>query len=125
MYANQTSTLLDRREMLRVKLKSLAAEARFIRKEELRTRGALRAELWQHRTHAVRSEARATHVAYGLLRGLQLVQIEPHSDTPPNWRKVRAMLRKYGTTAMRKLPDTNEPISFEAKIEAAALPKAA
>lgn len=100
MYAKDRTTVIDRREQLRVKVKSLAAEARIIRKEELRTTGVLQHELWHHRISVVRSEARCTHLAYGFIRGRTLEQMEAKSDTPPDWERVRKMLKKYGPTGM-------------------------
>ena len=89
--------ILDRREMLRVKIKSLMEEARIIRKEEKRARfGQLREELHFHRVHLVRSEARSTHIAYGLIRGLPWERIEVSPQTPPNWKRIHEMLKKYG-----------------------------
>lgn len=97
MYAKDKTLLIDRREMLRVKLKSLAEEARIIRREERRAWGVLRDELHQHRVRQVRSEARHTHLAYGFLRGKTYQQIEPSgSYTLPDWNSVAAMLKKYG-----------------------------
>jgi hypothetical protein len=110
---NRDYTIADRREMLRVKVKSLAAEARIIRAEEKRVLyrkprtfrgrtvwagkpGQLHHELWDHRVNFLRAEARATHVAYGLLRGKTLDQIEPKSKSKPDWERVNAMLKKYG-----------------------------
>lgn len=89
-------TIIDRREMLKVKLKSLAAEARFIRKEELRSHGALREELYRHRIDVVRSEARHTHLAYGLIRGRTIGEIEGKSLRPYNKDRVDKMVLKYG-----------------------------
>lgn len=100
MYAKDKITIVDRREMLRVKLKSLAAEAKIIRREETRTHSGLRAELWLHRVSIVRSEARCTHLAYGFIRGRTLEQMEPKSDSPPDWERVRKMLKKYGPAGM-------------------------
>lgn len=83
---------------LKIKLKSLAAEARIIRKEELNNKGkwSWKAESFHsHRVNHVRPITRATHVAYGLLRGLEYHQIEPTSKTQPHWGKVREMVRKY------------------------------
>jgi hypothetical protein len=100
MYAKDKAVILDRREMLRVKLKSLAAEAKIIRREEKRTFGVIRDELWKHRITVVRSEARCTHLAYGFIKGHTLEQMEQKSDTPPDWGKVRAMLKKYGPIGM-------------------------
>lgn len=88
--------VVDRREMLRVKLKSLAAEARIIRHEERRTRGALRDELADHRRKVVRQAARNTHVAYALIRGRAIERIEPNAKTEPNWSEVKRMCAQYG-----------------------------
>lgn len=107
MYAKDQTTIIDRRELLRVKLKSLAEEARIIRREESRTHGALREELSWHRRGVVRNEARATHLAYGFIRGLTRDQMEPKREplipltTPDLWErqrmeKVNAMVKKYG-----------------------------
>jgi len=76
MYARNKETIVDRREMLRVKVKSLAEEARIIRREEVRTWGALRQELQHHRTRDVRCAARAAHLALGFLKGRTLTQME-------------------------------------------------
>lgn len=93
---DKTGKLIDRREMLRIKLKSLAAEARIIRKEEQRTHGALRQELYLHRIGIVRQAARDTHIAYGLIKGRTLDQIEPKRHSEPNWDNIEKMLKKYG-----------------------------
>lgn len=111
MYAKDRTTIIDRREMLRVKLKSLAEEARIIRREESRSWGQLRDELHRHRVNEVRSEARATHLAYGFIRGLTLEQMEPtrtqnlkysHGERMEKalFERVRKMLQKYGPKGM-------------------------
>jgi hypothetical protein len=106
MYAKDRSTIVDRREMLRVKLKSLAEEAKIIRREEHRTHGALRDELHTHRVLQVRSAARATHLAYGFIKGRTLAQMEPTRRPVPDyiesllWADVRKMLKKYGPFGM-------------------------
>lgn len=112
MYSKDRTKIIDHREMLRVKLKSLAAEAKIIRLEEKRTHGQLRDQLYNHRILVVRQEARATHLAYGFIRGLTLEQMEPNrkpfSESPRTakifedrlWEKVRGMLKKYGPTGM-------------------------
>jgi hypothetical protein len=96
MYDKDRKTIVDRREMLRVKIKSLAEEAKIIRKEEQRTKGNLRTELHLHRTWDVRRAARETHIAYGLIKGRTLEQIEPNRKTEVNWDAVNRMLKKYG-----------------------------
>lgn len=100
MYDKSGVVIRDRREMLRVKAKSLAEEARIIRREESRTRGYLQHELRWHRITTVRYEARATFLAYGLIRGQPLDRIEkPGSERSQHlWDKVRKMVEKYGPT---------------------------
>jgi hypothetical protein len=87
---------------LRVKLKSLAAEARIIRHEEgrarktwrrlaekqiaLDARAALHAEydsMHHHRTAILRRDVRATGLAYAFLRGVPYLKVEQ----PPEARK--------------------------------------
>lgn len=113
MYAKDRATIIDRREMLRVKLKSLAEEARIIRREELRAHGEIREELYRHRIDTVRAEARATHLAYGFIRGLTLEQMEPvrNVGVPADlaelrdkalFAKVDVMVRKYGPKVVLK-----------------------
>jgi hypothetical protein len=95
MCYTKEGALKDRREMLKVKVKSLADEARIIRHAEGKTHGELRGELRWHRVSSVRLEARASHLAYGLIRGLPLARIE-NSKMPRPWEKVKAMIQKYG-----------------------------
>lgn len=99
---DKTKTLVDRREMLKVKIKSLAEEARIIRKEEERTFGQLRDELHVHRVTVVRRAARHAILAYAVVRGIDLTRVEPIRYTEPNWADVEKMVRKYGSSAQRK-----------------------
>lgn len=83
---------------LKVKLKSLMAEAKIIRREEDRAPNKETLEgLHYHRTMEIRKEARATHLAYGFLRGLRWDQMEkPSKDSiEPEWQKVAQMIWKY------------------------------
>ena len=123
VYTKDLTSVVDRREMLRVKIKSLAEEARIIRKEEKRvlfrkprtfrgrtvwagTSGPLHIELWYHRVTDVRWHARAAHLAYGLIRGLTRDQMEPkrrplENDTDKQADKllmveVDRLVKKYG-----------------------------
>lgn len=84
---------------LKVKIKSLAAEARIIRLEERRARTReLRDGLAEHRRTTVRRQARSTQLAYGFLRGRPLSRLEPHTrkDRAPDWKSVRQMVDRYG-----------------------------
>jgi len=86
---------------LKLKLKSLACEARIIRKQELKMRG----ENWgpescifhNHRTAKLRPEARATHLAYGYLKGLRYSQLESSCRTPPPKGRVLNIVCRYST----------------------------
>ena len=84
---------------LKIKLKSLAAEARIIRAQERKTKGqwnATRESLYRHRIDVVRKAARETHLAYGYLRGRTYEQMEPEAYTKPDWAAVEKMVVKYG-----------------------------
>lgn len=102
------NTTVDMRLVyLRVKIKSLAAEAKIIQKEEAKCkregRGADSIGLTQHRKDVVRRVCRDTNLAYGYLRGKTYREIEKygfvHTDPNqnPRWTAVREMVRKYGT----------------------------
>ena len=94
---------------LKVKIKSLAAEARTIRKEERSAKEqrqtALLTSLHLHRVGPVRYEARVSLLAYGVLRGKTRKQIEGKvtadldlSYEEHNLRKrVGTLIKKYGT----------------------------
>jgi hypothetical protein len=103
---DKAGVTLDRREMLRVKVKSLAAEAAIIRKEERRLRGPLRSELREHRVGAVRSEARLSHLAYNFVRGRKLQIAEP-KRRPDNelvandWKRIFEMFVRYGALRLK------------------------
>jgi hypothetical protein len=106
---------------LKVKIKSLAAEARIIRLEEQRATGRGRRimagaethsfadtdEKWQannelreglthHRKNAVRKAARHALLAYGFLRGRAYRDIETRCRTEPYWPEVQRLVKKYG-----------------------------
>lgn len=87
---------MNEKVYLKVKVKSLAEEARIIRKEEKRNKEFQRG-LKDHRTGIVREEARHTLLAYGFLRGRSYHQIEHKDSKAPNWDKVKKMVEKYGT----------------------------
>ena len=131
---------------LRIKLKSLAAEATMIRREERRHNPGHRARVrarrlldgktnvdnvtpqdlktrqarakrilrtpsetalkafWglrHHRQYDVRSESRASHIAYGFLRGLDYKRVEGTAKSSPNWSRVEDLVKKYGDDDIR------------------------
>lgn len=83
-------------KFLKVKIKSLAAEARIIRHEERKSRGQLRNDLAAHRKGIVRREARSSQLAYGYLRGRPYRKLEPTCHRQPDWTAVERMVKKYG-----------------------------
>ena len=104
MYSKD-NVIVDRRELLRIKVNSLAAEARIIRQAERKARSpnllrqGLREEMYFHRTKFLRDEARHTHLALGLIKGRTIEQMEPkrHPETAaPDMARINAMLAKYG-----------------------------
>ena len=105
----------DDRQKLKIKIKSLAAEARMIRLEEqkccLRDRkrrelrrdpcwGNVREEMRYHRIFSVRREASAAQLAYAFLRGKSLSQVEPRVLDEQEQKLVltraRDLVWKYG-----------------------------
>ena len=80
---------------LKIKIKSLAVEAKLIRLEERKVKGLTKHNLSEHRKHVVRPEARATLLAYGFLRGRDYRSIESNATTKPDWTKVKSMVKRY------------------------------
>ena len=84
---------------LKVKIKSLAVEARIIRKEERKAKlQFIRNHLQNHRRYNVRDEARWSQLAYGFLRGLEYSQMEAKNSTDVNWTRVTKLVEKFGET---------------------------
>lgn len=84
---------------LKVKVKSLAAEAQIIRLEERRAgHGELRDRLAVHRRWSVRFEARHSLLAYGYLRGIPYVAMErtTRENNGPDWDHVEGMVKRFG-----------------------------
>lgn len=85
---------------LKIKLKHLAEEARIIRTEAHKQYAAGNYQkgndLTDHRKGKLRRAARATHIAYGYLRGVPYSRIEKTSKTEPDWKAVVRMVRDYG-----------------------------
>lgn len=80
---------------MKVKLKSLAQESKYIRKET-KKQPFFANLLACHRTNVVRPEARATLLAYAFIRGRTRAQTEPGAKTEPDWRRVEKMAKAYG-----------------------------
>jgi len=83
---------------LKVKIKSLAAEAAIIRKEERKLTGVSRWHLQDHRKGIVRGVARQSLIAYQHIRGRDPSVHVPRD--PGIWRRdcpeVIRMIKRYG-----------------------------
>jgi hypothetical protein len=99
------TVLADRREMLRVKWKTLNVEIKFIKLEERKTYGKLQAELKRHRVD-LELEARATLEAYQIVRYGSSSLTSSTGVTP----KVKAMLDKYGKLATPAVETAYRPL---------------
>ena len=98
----------DQRIQLKIKIKSLAAEAQIIRKEERKLHGMDKWGLQNHRKTVVRNEARRSLIAYQHIRGRDPA-CHFHSDEAIrrgiDWPHVERMVRKYGSLeSVNKLP---------------------
>jgi hypothetical protein len=132
------------RVFLKVKIKSLAEEARIIRHEEHRSKWRmhkdeetaitalewgrvhsedLRRELHLHRVCDVRQEARAAQLAYGYVRGRKYDELEQNPKwrrseaAEPNWHRVRDLVWKYGdfSEKERSIKGRRDSLLFEIK----------
>jgi hypothetical protein len=111
---------------LKIKIMSLAAEARIIRKEERKWPGPsdARQGLHRHRVIDVRRECRIANLAYGFLRGRSYRALEAKCYEQPNWQRVAELIRKYGqqglpVDAIRKA--LKDWIAFDVKMEQSAV----
>lgn len=88
--------MYSRSLLLKVKIKSLAEEARIIRHFERKDNGFFFFELQAHRKGAVRRAARETLIAYAFIRGIPYKRVEENPRTKPNWTNIWKMAEKYG-----------------------------
>ena len=106
-----TSIVLEKAVRLRelkIKLKSLAEEQRIIRFEEKKCWAPdERDRLHNHRIHDVRPEIRSAHIAYGLLRGKKLDEIETRPKKKPyrepDWQRIDSLTRKFGFRSLKSI----------------------
>ncbi len=92
---------------LKVKIKSLAAEAKIIRAEEEKVAAGnslywarVRCGLRQHRIEEVRKEARAALLAYAMIRGKPYHSVERPKSKQPDIKAVQRMVDKFGSRGM-------------------------
>lgn len=106
---------------LKMKIKSLSAEARIIRQEEHKELKFGRRcktlnlkepyttkhysnyfRLHGHRTEDVRSEARHSLLAYGFLRGRDYLQMEQSAHTKPNFGRIEKIASRFSDMDKRE-----------------------
>lgn len=132
MYAkgSNRTEVVDRREMVRIKLKTLAYESTIIREScsttdrrgRARNFGPLEVEMRKHRLYVVRHHARLTSIAYGLIRGKALDVIEAGAKCPLDskaWASIDTMCRNYGPVGMHKAPISDEQRAAHGAVEKA------
>lgn len=105
-------------KMLKVKIKSLAAEAHIIRLEERRAGRSkypqpLRSSLREHRVGVVRSEQRLSLLAYAFLRGRPLYAVERKCKAAPDWTRVAKLVEKFGVAAWATADRKAQAAAFE------------
>lgn len=104
---NRLFALLKEHNMkthLKIKILTLADEAKHIRRHERRWKTVRRDglphpmffNLEAHRKHEVRPECRASLLAYGFLRDRDYKKIENRCHTKPNWDRVATLLTVFG-----------------------------
>lgn len=103
-----TATPKDLRTFLKVKIKSLTAEAKIIRREEQKARTIMQSGfLRKHRIFNLREEARASHIAYGFVRGRKFRQVEnktkPEDLSEGMLSNIQSMVLKYGPEFLNPL----------------------
>ena len=89
----------ERRELLihklRVKVKSLADEAKIIRQEMRKVQiGWVKESLYLHRIGIVRTEARHSQLALSAVRGRPYQHAERKCKSPPDWKKIQDMVKR-------------------------------
>ena len=81
----------------RVKIKSLAEEARIIRDEEKKRTGWARSGLHAHRIETVRYEQRHTLLAYAYLRNAPYGLLEVGPASKPSAHKIQVILKSLAS----------------------------
>lgn len=86
----------DRLIHLRIKIKSLAAEAVIIRQEARKVSGMSKWVLNDHRTRIVRDHSRHNLLAYGLLRRKSYAEMEKKCEIAPDFKRILEIAKRFG-----------------------------
>lgn len=107
---------------LRIKIKSLAVEARIIAHEERRVLRRLTrqgsperqaailasyASLREHRRAVVGPTARVSLLAYGFLRGKPYTKLEPSNSREPDWNDVWKVAERFAAPSGGRLAEAD------------------
>lgn len=114
-YVKQRARLY--KSKFRVKIKSLALEAKIIRDEERKNHGWVCGVLRWHRIDTVREEQRHTLLAYALLRGRCYGEVEHVCKVSPKAKTIERILNSLAVSPGREAIE--QWLSREAKVEAA------
>lgn len=85
----------DEDEVIRLKAHTALTKHQY--EDEIRL-----SDLCKHRRVDVRSAARATHLAYGYLRGRPYVVMEQKAKSWPDWTEVRGIVKRFGSLEQLK-----------------------
>ena len=84
---------------MRIKVRTLQAEAQIIRHEERQTKGYEKQMLSDHRRGVVRRAARHNLLAYVHLRGgVPYAKVESNVKDKPDWNEVGKLVKRFGGT---------------------------
>lgn len=121
------------RVYLKIKIKSLAAEAAIIRQEENRCRrsqayakahdneadkeqwGLTRFGLASHRRFEVRPESRHAGLAYGFLKGRSYAQMEVWCHEAPDFERIAKLAERFGEGDRREIAQRFQQWQDQAK----------
>jgi hypothetical protein len=88
----------ERTIYLKIKVRSIADEAKSIRQEAKKTSGEVKWGLNHHRTTVVRDHARHNLLAYGILRGVPYRAMEQKCHERPKFSRVETIAKRFGAT---------------------------
>lgn len=96
----------DRRLHLKIKIKTLAAEAEIIRFEAKKVKEWDKWCLNDHRTDIVRKAARRNLLAYAMMRGKPYSKVEPKTNTPLekyHFEQIVGIARRFGCSDLEQI----------------------
>jgi hypothetical protein len=83
---------------LKIKVRSIADEARSIRQEARKESGMVKWGLNHHRTTVVMVHARHNLLAYGVLRGIPYRRMEEKCREAPDFSLVESITKRFGAS---------------------------